>query len=177
MVRGALIGSVRDQRALFRSDSVDETQKIIRREAFDVELDAEFAGESPQFMDVAGARVPLVRPRMHGDPGGSGGDAQSSESAHIGQAVVSCVSQQGDFVEVRTEGGHRAGFRRGIEGAGKVCLGDITGLFDGRRATRSRSGVATSRRGGIMVGRFRRFSANGRIGQRFSPTIFSPRGA
>ena len=110
VIRGPLIGSVRDQRALLRSDFVDEAQKVVGGVALNVELDAEFAGELPQFMHVAGARVPFIRARMDGDPGGSGGDAQASESADVGQAVVACVSQQGDFVEVRAEGGHRGLF-------------------------------------------------------------------
>ena len=94
--------------ALLRSNFVDELQKIFGRIAFDVEFDTQFAGKLSQFMHVAGSRVAFVRPRMDGDPGGSGGDAYSCEPPDIGQAVVSRVSQQGDFVEVGTEGGHRA---------------------------------------------------------------------
>ena len=106
VIGGPLIGSVGDQRALFWPDCVDEAQKIVGRVAFDVELDAKFASQLPQFVDVAGASMSFIRPRMNGDPSGSGGDAQASESRDIGQAVVSRVSEQGDLVEVRTEGGH-----------------------------------------------------------------------
>jgi hypothetical protein len=47
---------------------------------------------------------------MYRDPGGSGGHAHASESAHIRKAVVSGVSQQRDFVEICTEGGHERAF-------------------------------------------------------------------
>ena len=57
-------------------------------------------------MNVAGPSVPFIRPRVDGDPIGSGRDASPSKMQETGEAVVACVSQQGDFVEVRTEGGH-----------------------------------------------------------------------
>ena len=105
---------VRHQRALVRSDGVDQGveariaaagQRV--RIAFDVELRARMPRHHvAQGMDVGSADMPFVRARMHGDAVGAGFEGNAGACRNVRARTAAGVAQPRHLVDVDGERGH-----------------------------------------------------------------------
>ena len=122
VVGGELVVAIRDQGALGRADLphqgheprvvADALPVALARAghgvAFDIEFHVQHGG---QVVAVLHPDVALVRPRVHGDAVGAGVETDLRVARDIRIAGVPGIANQGDLVEVYTEGGHSSDLR------------------------------------------------------------------
>jgi hypothetical protein len=108
--------------------------------AFEVELHAVSARQLGQRIDIVGADMPRVRPRMHGDAVRASIQTGARSRYHIGIAAAARIAQHGDLIDVDAEDGHEMRRRIGIDNSigSDMCRIDEVLLVEERPVERKR---------------------------------------
>src|SRR5262245_49810139 len=107
MIRRGLSRTVRNKRALRRTNSPDNFKKLRKGVAFNVEFHIRPHREQHRkFVHVGWADVSLIWTRMHRDSMGAGFHASDGSMSHTGDAEIPRIPKQGNLVEVHTQPRH-----------------------------------------------------------------------
>jgi hypothetical protein len=109
MVGGRLQRVIRHERYLVRRRPLDEGQKVLGRITLDVELAPRIVlpQQAHQLEHIGPPDVPLVGPRMHGDPVRSGIERDPGHPGDTRPRHRPAVAQHGDGIEIDGQMGHR----------------------------------------------------------------------
>lgn len=120
VVGGKLAGGVGDECDLCGSGVEHESDEVIRRVAFDVELGRDGFRQNG---DIVHADVALVGSWVHGDALGPEALAIEGDLEQIRDSAPACVAEQGDLIDVYTKSGHLGG--RNVNDKGRMTEQEI----------------------------------------------------